>query len=39
MELKNELKKMNDIKSVDSEKFESHFHLINEKFLHCTKIF
>ena len=32
MELKNELKKMNDLKSVDAEKFESHFHLINEKF-------
>jgi len=32
MELKNELKKMNDLKSVDSEKFESRFHLINEKF-------
>ena len=32
MELKNELKKLNELKSVDSEKFESQYLLIKEKF-------
>lgn len=32
MELKNELKKLNELKSVDSEKFESQYLSIKEKF-------
>jgi len=38
MELKNELKKLNGLKSIDADKFESQYLLIKEKFTSSDEI-